>query len=155
MVIFGHSEFIPVFLGKIVRNNFEWPFLAILNLYQSVLEKLFEKIWNSHLWPFWIYGSLFGKDFLKKFGMAISGHSEFIQVFFGEIVRKKLEWWFLVILNLHQSFWERFLEKIWNDHFWSFRIYTSLFWRNCQKKFGMMIFGHSKFTPVILGKIFS
>ena len=31
----GHSEFIPVFLGKIVRKNLEWPFLVILNLYQS------------------------------------------------------------------------------------------------------------------------
>ena len=132
MAIFGHSEFIPVCFGKIVWKNLEQPSLAILNLWQSFWER-----------------------FLEKFGMAISGHSEFIQVFFGEIVRKKLEWWFLVILNLHQSFWERFLEKIWNDHFWSFRIYTSLFWRNCQKKFGMMIFGHSKFTPVILGKIFS
>ena len=198
MVIFGHSEFIPVFLGKIVRNNFEWPFLAILNLYQSVLEKLFEKIWNSHLWPFWIYGSLFGKDFLKKFGMAISGHSEFIQVFFGEIVRKNLEWWFLVILNLHQSFWEKFSvkfripifghsefmpvflgkivrknleqwflailnlyksyleklsEKMWNGNFRSFWIYTSHFWKNCLKKFGTAIFAHSEFMPVILGKI--
>ena len=44
----GHSKFIPVFLGKIVTKNLEWPFLAILNFYQSFWEKLMEKIWNSH-----------------------------------------------------------------------------------------------------------
>ena len=43
MPIFGHSKFIPVFLGKIVRKNFKQPFLAILNLYQSFWEKLSEK----------------------------------------------------------------------------------------------------------------
>ena len=31
MPIFGCSEFIPVFLGKIFRKNLEQPFLAILN----------------------------------------------------------------------------------------------------------------------------
>ena len=50
--IFGHSKFIPVFLGKTVGKNSEWPFLAILNLYQSFWEKLLEKNWNSHFWPF-------------------------------------------------------------------------------------------------------
>ena len=47
MAIFGHSKFIPVFLGKIVGKNLEWPFLAILNLYQSL-----GKIQNGHFWPF-------------------------------------------------------------------------------------------------------
>ena len=42
--IFDHSEFIPVFLGKIVRKNSEQPFLAILNLYQSFWEKLSKKL---------------------------------------------------------------------------------------------------------------
>ena len=65
MAIFGHSEFIPVFSGKIVGKNLEWPFLAILNLYQSFWAKL-----------------------LEKFGMAIFGHSEFIPVFLGKIVGK-------------------------------------------------------------------
>ena len=68
MHIFGHSEFIPVFLGKTVRKNLEQPFLAILNLYQSFWEKSSE-----------------------KFGMAIFGHSEFMAVFLGKIVRKNLE----------------------------------------------------------------
>ena len=54
MHIFGHSEFLPVFLGKIVRKHLEWPFLAILNLYQSFWEKLSEEIWNGHFWPFQI-----------------------------------------------------------------------------------------------------
>ena len=54
MHTFGHSEFIPVFLGKI-----------------------FGKIWNSHFWPFQIYTSLLGKNCQKKFGAAIFGHSEF------------------------------------------------------------------------------
>ena len=31
MAIFGHSNVLPVFLGKIVRKNLERPFLAILN----------------------------------------------------------------------------------------------------------------------------
>ena len=50
--IFGHSKFIPVFLGKLVGKNLEWPFLAIPNSYQSFWEKLSEKIWNGHFWPF-------------------------------------------------------------------------------------------------------
>ena len=48
MAIFGHSEFIQVFLKKIVGKNSEWPFLAILILYQSFWEKLSKKIQNSH-----------------------------------------------------------------------------------------------------------
>ena len=90
MAIFGQSEFIPVFLGKIV----------------------------------------------EKFGMAIFGHSKFIPVFLGKIVGKNLEWPFLAIPNLYQSFWEILLEKIWYGHFWLFQIYTSLFGKNCWKKFG-------------------
>ena len=43
VAIFGHSEFIPVFLGKIVGKNSEWPVLAILNLYQSFLKKNLER----------------------------------------------------------------------------------------------------------------
>ena len=98
MCIFGHSKFIPVFWGKIVGKNSEQLFLAILNLYQSFWEKLLEKIWNDHFWPFQIYTSLFGKNCWKKFGMtiwpfrtAIFGHSEFIPVFLGKIVGKNLE----------------------------------------------------------------
>ena len=77
MSIFGHSEFIPVFLGKLVRKKLEQPFLAIPNLYQSFWEKLSEKIWNGHFWPFQIYTSLYGENCWKKFGTAIFGHSEF------------------------------------------------------------------------------
>ena len=36
---------------------------------------------------------------------------------------------------------------------WPFQIYTSLFGKNCWEKFGMAIFGCSKFIPVFLGKI--
>ena len=148
MHIFGHSE-----------------------LYQSFWEKLLGKIWNGHFWPFQIYT----KNCQKKFGMAIFGLSKFIPVFLGEIVGKNLEWPFLAFPNLYQSFWvqivrkslewpflafpnyqsfwEKLLEKIWNGHFWPFQIYTSLFGENCCKKFRMAIFGHSKFTPVFLGKI--
>ena len=61
MHIFGHSEFIPVFLGKMVRKNSEQPFSAIPNLYQSFWEKLSRKNWNGHFWRFRIYTSLFGK----------------------------------------------------------------------------------------------
>ena len=209
---FGHSEFIPVFLGKIVRKNLEWPFLAIPNLHQSFWEKLSEKLWNGHFWPnlyqffgkncqkkfteqsFWlfqIYTSLFGENCQKKFGMAIFGHSEFILVFLGKIVGKIWNghfWPFWIytslsgkncqkkfrmpIPNLYQSFWEKLSEKILECHskfipvflgkivrknsechFWPFWIYTSLFGKNCQQKFGMAIFGHSELIPVFLGKI--
>ena len=88
MAIFGQSEFIPDFLGKIVRKKLIWPSLIILNLYQ-----------------------IFGKNCQKKFRIAIFGHSEFIPVFLGKSVRKKLEWPFLVSLNLYQTFWEKLSEK--------------------------------------------
>ena len=73
--IFGHSKFIPVFLGKIVGKNLEQPFLAIPNLYQSFWEKLSEKDWNKHFSPFLIYTSSFGKNSQKKIGTTIFGHS--------------------------------------------------------------------------------
>ena len=130
MAIFGHSKFIPVCLGKIVQKNLEQPFLAIPNLYQSVWEKLFKKIWNSHFWPFQIYSSLFGKNCWKKLRTAIFGHSKFIPVLLGKIVGKNSE-----------------------QPFWPFQIYTSLFGKNCWKKIRAAIFGHSKFIPVSLGKI--
>ena len=76
MAIFGHAKFIPVFLGKIVGNNLEWPFLSIQNLYQS----------------FW-------ENCLKKFGMAILAIPNLYQSFFGKFVGKNLEQPFLVILN--------------------------------------------------------
>ena len=50
MAIFGTSEFIPVFLGK---------------------------IWNGHFLPFQICTILFGKNCWKKFRTAIFGYSEF------------------------------------------------------------------------------
>ena len=71
MAIFGHSRFVQVFLGKIVRKNLEQPFLAIPNLYQSFWEKLSEIIQNSHFWPFQICRSLFGKSYQEKLGMTI------------------------------------------------------------------------------------
>ena len=127
-------------LGNIVRKRLEQPFLAIPNLYQSFWEKLLEKIWNNHFWPFQIYTSLFGKNCWKKFRMAIFGHSKFVPVFLRKIVGT---WPFLAIPNLYQSFWETLSKKNWNIHFWPFLIYTSPFGKNCQKKIGTSIFGHS------------
>ena len=149
--------------------------LAILNLYQSSWEKLSEKIWNGHFWPFQIYTSPFWEKLLEKFGMAILGHSEFVPVFLGKIVRKNSEQLFLAIpslypsfgkncwkkfgmpllaiLNLYQSFWGKLSEKIWNCHFWPFQIYTNLFGKNCWKKFGTSIFVHSEFILVFLRNI--
>ena len=128
MAIFGHSKFISVCLGKNVGKKSEQPFLAIPNLYQSVWEKLFKKIWKSHFWPFQIYSSLFGKNCWKKLRTAIFGHSKFIPVSLGKLL-EKIEQPFLA-KNLYQS-----VRK------------------NCWEKFGMAIFGHSKFIPVFLGKI--
>ena len=90
---------------------------------------------------------------LNKFRMATFGHSEFVPVFLGKIVRKKLEQPFLAIPNLYQSSWEKLSGKIQNGNIWPFQIYTSLFGENCQKKFRMGTFDHSKFVPVFLGKI--
>ena len=106
--IFGHSEFIPVFLRNIVGKNLEWPFC-----------------------PFQIYTSFFGENCWEKFGTAIFGHSKFIPVFWeklsekiqnshfwslqpvflGKLVGKNLEWPFLAILNLYQCFWEKIARK--------------------------------------------
>ena len=143
MAIFGHSKFVPVFLGNIVRKRLEQTFLAIPNLYQSFWEKLLEKIWNNHFWPFLIYTSLFGKNCWKKIGTTIFGHSKFTPVLLGNIVQKNLEHPFLAIPNLYQSFWETLSEKDWNKHFLPFLIYTSSFGKNSQKKIGTTIFGHS------------
>ena len=49
----------PVFLGKIVRKNSKWSFLAILILYQSFWEKLSEKNGNGHFWLFQIISDNF------------------------------------------------------------------------------------------------
>ena len=81
MTIFGHSEFIAVFLGKIVG-----------------------KIMNGHFWPFQIYTSLFGKNCQKKFRTSIFGHSKFILVFLGKIVGKNSNQPFLAILNFSDNF---------------------------------------------------
>ena len=72
----------PVFMGKIVGKNLECLFLAIPNLYQSFWEKLSEKIQNGQFWPFQIYISLSGKNYQKKFGITIFGHSEFFLTIF-------------------------------------------------------------------------
>ena len=150
--------------------------MAIPNLYQSFWGKLLEKIENSHFWPFQIDSSLFGKNYWKKFRMAIFGHSKFIPVILGKIVGKKFrtsifghskfiaiflgkivgknsEHPFLAIPNLYQSLWEKLLEKNQNGHFWPFQIYTSCSGKNCWKKLRTAIFGHSKCIPVFLGKL--
>ena len=166
-----HQSFGKKLLGKIHNANFGCSKFILV-----FLGKLLEKNWNTHFWPFQIYTSLFGKNCQKKFGTPIFGCSKFILVFLRKIVGKNLECAFLVIpnlyqsllgkivrknsecpilavLNLYQSFWEKLLEKIWKVHFWLFQIYTSLFGKNCWKKFGKSIFGCSKFIPVFLGKI--
>ena len=157
MAIFGCSEFIQSFWQKlsekIQNSHLELPFLAVPNLYQSFWKNMSEKIQNGHFWPFQIYTSLFGENCQKKFGMAIFGCSEFIQSFWRKLSEKiqnsHLELPFLAVPNLYQSFWKNMSEKIQNGHFWPFQIYTSLFGENCQKKFGMAIFGHSKFFLII------
>ena len=119
MAIFGHSKFIPVFLGKIVGKKSEWPFLAIPNLYQSFWERLSEKIWNGHFWPFQIYTSFLGKDCWKNLEWPFFAILN-LCIFYRKIVRKYSEWLFLAIPNQYQSFWGKLLEKIWNSHFWPF-----------------------------------
>ena len=43
MAIFDHSEFIPVFLGKIVGKNSEWPFW-LFQIYTSPFGENCQKI---------------------------------------------------------------------------------------------------------------
>ena len=85
MPIFGHSEYVAIFLEEIVRKNLKWPFLAIPNLYQSFV----------------------GKFIGKKSGTSIFGHYKFVPVFLGKIVGKNLERPISAIPNLYQSFWEK------------------------------------------------
>ena len=49
---------------------------------------------------------------VRKFRMAIFGNPEFVPVFLQKLLGKNLEWQFLAIPNLYQSFWEKLLEKI-------------------------------------------
>ena len=141
-----HSEFIPVFLGKIVIKKLESIF-GNLDLYQSILsEKSCGQKKKTTIFDQF-------QSFWEKlsFGTTIFGHS-FIPVFLGKIVRKNLN-----AIFGHSEFIPVFLgktvKKIKNYHFWPFWIYTSLFVKNCQKKIWNAIFGHSKFIPVFLGKI--
>ena len=129
MHIFGHSKFIPVFLGKIVRKNSEWPFLAIPNLYQSFCEKLLAKIQNGNFWPFQIYTSLFGKNCQIKFRMAI-----------------------LAIPNLYQFFWKNCWKKI-RSAIFGHSEFIPVFLGKFLEKLGIAIFGHPEFMAVFLGKI--
>ena len=111
--IFGHSKFVPVFLGK--NWNGHWPFQKIR--------------WNSHFWPFQIYTSqkFWGKLLGKKIGeqpfLAIPN----LYQSFWEKLSEKIEnshfWPFQICTS---PVWEKLLEKIWNSHFWPFQIYTSL-----------------------------
>ena len=127
---------------------------SIPNLYQSFWEKLLEKIWNNHFWPFQIYTSLFGKNCWKKnLEWPFLAIPNLYQSSWEKLLEKNSEWPLLAIPNLYQSFWETLSEKDWNKHFWPFLIYTSLSGKNCWKKFGTTIFGHSKFIPVFLRKI--
>ena len=66
MTIFGHSTFIPVFVGKIVRKKFGTAIFAQSEFILVFLGKLSEKIWNSHFWAFQIYTSLCGRNGQKN-----------------------------------------------------------------------------------------
>ena len=59
----------------------------------------------------------------------------------------------MAILNLYQSFWEKFSEKFGMTILGHSEFIPVFFQKNCQTKFGMAIFGHSEFIPVLLGKI--
>ena len=65
MLIFGHSEFLPVFL------------------YQKDLNKF-----GIHIFGHSEFTPVFLENCGKKFRMTIFGHSEFVPVFLGKIVRK-------------------------------------------------------------------
>ena len=115
---------IPNLYQQIVGKNSEWPFLAIPNLYQSswkiVVQNLKWKNWNNLYQSFLAIPNLY----------QLEKNSEWL---LGNIVRKRLEQTFLAIPNLYQSFWEKLLEKIQNNHFWPFQICTSLSGKNCWK----------------------
>ena len=117
MAIFGHTKFIPVLLGNIVKKN-----------------------WNIHFWPFLIYTSLFGKNCWKKnLEHPFLAIPNLYQSFWEKLSEKIWNGHFLAMPNLYQSSWEKLPEKNWNNHIWPFLIYTSLLGKICWKKFRMAI----------------
>ena len=103
MAIFGHSEFLLVFFRKNCWKKFGMAIFGHSQFLPFFWEKLWEKIWNSHFWPFPISTSLFGKN---------CGN---------------LEWPVLAITNFYQSFWGKVSEKIWNGHFsYNFSVHATL-----------------------------
>ena len=76
--------------------------------------------------PIWTLHILYQNGF-KKIGMPNFGHFKFLPLSLVKIVRKNVEWLFLAILNLYQSFWEKLSEKIWNGNFWLFWIFSNSF----------------------------
>ena len=94
---------------------------------------------------------LYQKGF-NKFGMHTFGHSEFIPVFLGKIARKNLEWPFLAIPNLYQSFWEKLPENIWNSHFGHSKFIQS-FWEILSEKIWKNHFWPFQIYTIFLGKI--
>ena len=78
MAIFGHSKFVPVFLGKIVRIKLEEPFLVILNLCQSFWEKLSEKNQN-------------GQKCCSKFYLTIFLYISLLSIMVLKVMKKSLK----------------------------------------------------------------
>ena len=97
MPIFGHSEFLPVFLYQKGFNKFGMHIFGHSELYQFSLGKIVRKN-------------------LEQPVLAIPNYTSLL----GKIVRKNLELPFLAIPNLYQSFGEKLSEKNWNSHFWPF-----------------------------------
>ena len=125
---FGHSKFLPVFLHLKGLNKFRMPIFS-----------------HSKFLPVILYQKGF-----NKFGMHIFGHSKFMPVFLRKIVRKNSEHPFLAILNLYQSFWEKLSGKMWNGHFWPFKI---VFWKKLLETIWNGHFWPFQIYTSLLGKI--
>ena len=97
--IFGNSKFMPVFLGKIVTRNLEWPFLAIPNFFPSFWEKIVGKNSNGHFGHIWCYKTGRNLEWLKL------GIPNLFKPFWCKKTGINLEQPKLGIPNLFKPFW--------------------------------------------------
>ena len=98
---------------KKIWNGHFWPFQIYASLLRKNCQKKIEKIFSDN---FSVPITLIEcdglesneictfLDFYSESGTVIFGHFEFIPVILGKIARKNLEWSFLAIPILYQSF---------------------------------------------------
>ena len=124
---FGHSKFLLVFLGKIVRKNLEW-FLTIF------LGKIVRK---NLEWPLQISSSLFGeKLFENNLEWPLLAILNLYQSFWEKLSEKIWNSHFGSFKISSQFFEKNCWGKFGTVILWAFQISSSLLGKNCWEKFG-------------------